>query len=330
VTTDTTSDAGTQEQVPHPLPAGQAPPPIGPPMTSGELRALAEQNGLQQMGVRPPLWDYIRGIFGRWAFVRVLATSTAYAKNQNNYLGQLWALLNPVLNAAVYVLVFGLLLRTDRGVENTVAFIVIGTFMFRFVEQSVSGGARSISGKVQLIRSLHFPRAVLPISTVLSLLATLIPAMVVMCTIVLLSGLLPAYPTVHITWYWLLLPPAVALMWLFNTGLAFVMARVVAITPDLDNVISFAMRFAMFGSGVIFPVNHYAERFPEHISSWLAPILEYQPIAVFLYLVRSSLTQEPNIQPDPWMWAWGAGWAIAFFVVGFLIFWRGEERYGRD
>jgi teichoic acid transport system permease protein len=299
-------------------------------LTSAELRALATENGLTPMGVRPPIGQYIRDVVSRWAFIRVLATSSAYAKNQDNYLGQLWALLNPILNAAVYVVIFGLLLKADRGLENSIAFIVIGVFTFRFVDQSVNGGARSISGKTSLIRSLHFPRAVLPISTVMSLLATLAPALVVMCVIVLLSGLLPAYPTIHITWYWLLLPVAVALLWVFNMGLAFVMARAVAITPDLDNVTGFFMRFLMYGSGVLFPVTHYAERLPDQIEAWVAPVLEYQPVAVYLYLVRSSITQEPLLPPDPWMWLWGALWAIVIFAVGFVIFWRGEERYGRD
>jgi teichoic acid transport system permease protein len=291
---------------------------------------MAQQYGLKSMGVRPPLRDYVRDVVSRWAFIRVLGTSSAYARNQNNYLGQLWAILNPVLNATVYVLVFGILLQTNRGVENSIAFIVIGTFLFRFVEQSVNGGARSIAQKTNLIRSLHFPRAVLPISQVLSLLATLAPALVVMCGIVLLSGLLPAYPAVHVTWLWLLLPAIVALLWVFNTGLAFIMARVVAITPDLDNVIGFVMRFAMFGSGVIFPVTHYAQSLPQNVAAIVGPILEYQPIAVYLYVARSILTQEPNIPPDPWMWVWAAGWAIAMFVIGFVVFWRGEERYGRD
>jgi teichoic acid transport system permease protein len=177
---------------------------------------------------------------------------------------------------------------------------------------------------------MHFPRAVLPVSTVLSLLATLVPSIVVMCGIVLISGLLPDYPMVQVTWHWLLLPGAVALLWVFNMGIAFVMARVVAITPDLDNIIGFIMRFAMYGSGVIFPVTHYAQRLPADVEAVVAPILTYQPIAVYLYLVRSSITQEPEIPPDPWMWAWGAGWAVVTFVVGFVVFWRGEERYGRD
>jgi teichoic acid transport system permease protein len=30
------------------------------------------------------------------------------------------------------------------------------------------------------------------------------------------------------------------------------------------------------------------------------------------------------------MWIAGAVWAVLFFVVGFIVFWRAEERYGRD
>jgi teichoic acid transport system permease protein len=310
----------------------QPPPPLDPDTTSEERMALAKQYGLRRLNVRPPLWDYIRDLTSRWSFIRVLATSTAYAKNQSNYLGQLWAVLNPLLNAAVYVLIFGILIGTTRGVGNSIAFIVIGVFIFRFIESSVTGGAKSISGKTQLLRSLHFPRAVLPMSTVLSLLATLIPALAVMCVIVLLSGLLPGYQMMTVTWWWLLLPAAVALLWIFNTGLAFIMARVVATTPDLDNIIGFVMRVVMYGSGVIFPLAGYIEKMQvsDGARVVLAAVLDHQPVAVYLYLVRSCLTQEESIPQSGLMWALGAAWAVVFFVIGFVVFWRGEERYGRD
>lgn len=225
MTSEKTPAAGAASQDRERPAALEPPDPIVPEISSAERLALAERHGLTKMGVRPPLWSYIKDVASRWAFIRVLGTATAYARNQNTYLGQLWAVLNPVLNAIVYVLIFGLLLDVSRGVDNTVAFIVIGVFLFRFVEQSVNGGAQSINKRTNLIRSLHFPRAVLPISNVVSHLATLLPALVVMGIIVLASGLLPRYDTVHITWEWLLLVPAVALMWVFNMGLAFIMAR---------------------------------------------------------------------------------------------------------
>jgi teichoic acid transport system permease protein len=310
----------------------QPPPPIVPDATSGERLALAKKYGLKPLNVRPPLGEYIRDVARRWPFIRVMASSTAYAKNQNNYLGQLWAVLNPILNAAVYVLIFGVILGVSRGVENTVAFIVIGVFMFRFIEASVTGGAKSISSKLQLLRSLHFPRAVLPMSSVLSQLATLVPALVVMCAIVLLSGLLPGYEPERITWSWLLLPAAVALLYIFNTGIAFMMARLVATTPDLDNIIGFVMRLVMYASGVIFPITNYIQGLD--LGGWrqaaVEGIFDYQPVAVYLYLVRSTLTQEPTMPQDGVMWIVGAAWAVLFFVVGFIVFWRAEERYGRD
>lgn len=311
----------------------QPPPPIVPSTTSAERLALAAKYGLKPLNVRPSLGEYIRDVARRWPFIRVMASSTAYAKNQNNYLGQLWAVLNPILNAAVYVLIFGLILGVSRGVENTVAYIVIGVFMFRFVEASVTGGAKSISSKSQLLRSLHFPRAVLPISSVLSQLATLIPAIVVMCVIVLLSGFMADYSPERVTWWWLLLPAAVALLCLFNMGVAFLMARLVATTPDLDNIISFVMRLVMYASGVIFPVTNYVHDSLD-LGGWrqtaVELIFDYQPVSVYLYLVRSTLMSEETIQPDGTMWIMGGVWAVLFFVIGFIVFWRAEERYGRD
>ncbi|MDO8152719.1 ABC transporter permease [Isoptericola sp. b408] len=301
-----------------------------PATSSAERRAEAEKYGLTKMGVRPPLWTYIKDVARRGPFIRVLGTSTAYARNQNTYLGQLWAVLNPILNASVYVLIFGMLLNVSRGVDNTIAFIVIGVFLFRFVEQSVNGGAQSIAKRSNLIRSLHFPRAVLPLSNVMSHLTTLVPSLVVMCLIVLGSGLLPSYDPVPLTWEWLLLVPAVGLLWVFNMGIAFIMARLVAITPDLDNVISFVLRLTMYASGVIFPVVRYVNELPQWMQGWTTTILEYQPVAVYLYLARASLMNEDAFLQDPFKWWLGIIWAVVFFVAGFIIFWRGEERYGRD
>ena len=41
-----------------------------------------------------------------------------------------------------------------------------GVFVFQFFSNSLSGGAKAIIGNMGLVRSLHFPRAVLPISLV--------------------------------------------------------------------------------------------------------------------------------------------------------------------
>jgi teichoic acid transport system permease protein len=177
---------------------------------------------------------------------------------------------------------------------------------------------------MNLVRSVHFPRAVLPIAGVLTELTILVPSLVVMCVISYLSGFLPTAGPVTIDAYWFLLLPAVMLLWMFSTGCAFIAARLVAMTPDIDNLLPHFMRILMYASGVIFSVDHYLSRF-----SW-GWVMEYQPVAVYLYLVRSSILDEPAYPPDGTMWLLGVIWAVLFGLFGFLFFWAGEERYGRD
>lgn len=305
--------------------ASLVPPPLERVFDPASVQAAVEENDLEQIGVRPPLIPYFRELWKRRSFIQVLAVSRAESENQNTYLGQIWALFSPIINASVYVLIFGFLLKVGReGIENTIAFIVVGVFMFRFFERSVMAGAHSLNKNMNLVRSVNFPRAVLPAAGVLAELTVLGPALVVMLVISYVSGFLPMSGRVTIDAYWLLLIPAIFLLWLFSTGCAFMVARWVAMTPDLDNLLPHFLRILMYASGVIFSVERYLGQF-----SW-GWLLEYQPVAVYLYLVRSSILDEPAYTPDATMWLIGVIWAVLFSVVGFLIFWSGEERYGRD
>ena len=284
-------------------------------VAAGEAEAMASEYGLRRIGVRPQLGVYLHDLWSRRHFIRVLATANAYARNQKNYLGQLWAVINPILNAVVYFLIFGLILQTDRGVENYVAFLTIGVFMFGFSSSAIMAGSRAITGNLGLIRSLHFPRAVLPFAVVFTELITLLPALAVLCGIVLLTG-------EPITLDWLLFPIVVFAQWLFNTGCALIVARLVAQVRDLLNVIPFVLRFLRYASGVMFSISAYLG------DNWIGVVMEYQPFALYLTLARSALLSEGA--PDPVAWTVGIGWALLFLAGGFLLFWRAEERYGRD
>jgi teichoic acid transport system permease protein len=223
--------------------------------------------------------------------------------------------LNPLLNAVVYFLIFGVILQTDRGVDNYVAFLTIGVFMFGFSASAITTGSKAITSNLGLVRSLHFPRAVLPLTVVFTELIELLPALVVMCGIVLLTG-------EPITVDWLLFPVVVVLQWMFNTGCAFIAVRLVAWIRDVLNLIPLGLRFLRYASGVFFNIPAYLS------ASLLGAVMAYQPLALYLTLARSTLMSENA--PDPVAWAFGIGWAVLFLVGGFLLFWQAEERYGRD
>lgn len=282
---------------------------------SARLADLAAQHGLHVLGRRPRLRAYTRELWERRAFVWVMATSRAYSRNQNNYLGQIWGALNPLLLAAVYYLVFGLLLGTTGGVENYPGFLVIGIFLFTFIASSLQAGANSVLNNVSLIRALKFPRAVLPLSVTLSELVTLLPALAVMVVLVAVTG-------EPVTWEWLTLVPAIVLAQVFNTGAAFVLARVVVGARDLRNIVPLAIRLLRYVSGVFFSIAHYVDQ------GLLGAIMYYQPVAVYLNLARSALLEEFDATWD--LWVAGGVWALLLIGVGYVVFWQAEERYGRD
>jgi len=284
----------------------------------------AERYGLQKMGVRPGLWEYVRSLWARRDFITVLALSKAEVENQNTYLGRVWDVLNPTLNATVYVLIFGYLLDTQRGMRNVVGFIVVGTFMYKFFNDSVTDGARSIPRNINLVRSLHFPRAVLPISAVLGQLRMLVPEIVVMAGFVLVSDRWMYHVGSAPSWRWLLIVPAVVLLYMFSTGVGFVLARLGSRWPDVLNFLPFVLRIGMYASGVLFSIDHYVGH------SVLAAVMGYQPVAVYLDLARQAMLVETSSPLAPEMWLAGLGWALVTFVVGFVVFWRDEARYGRD
>ena len=278
------------------------------------LAALAAQHGLTKVGERPPLGQYIRELWTRRGFLWTMSHAKSYAQNQNNYLGQLWTILSPLTLAAVYYLVFGLVLDTTDGTSNFPAFLVIGIFIFLSLSSAVNSGARSIINNIDLVRAINFPRAVLPISVAVSEMLTLLPATGVMLVIVIVTG-------EPITWTWLLVPVALALILVFTAGACLVVARIVVVARDLRNLIPVAIRLLRYVSGVFFSIQGYVE-------GTLGLVLEYQPFAVYLTLMRSCLMQEVSMSLP--LWGAATGWAILFAVVGLIFFWGAEDEYGRD
>src|SRR5699024_7322757 len=74
------------------------PPPLDRTFDPQSVDRVARANALEPIGVRPKLTSYVRELWERRSFIKVLAVSKAYAENQNTYLGQLWTLFSPIMN----------------------------------------------------------------------------------------------------------------------------------------------------------------------------------------------------------------------------------------
>ncbi|MEU6339469.1 ABC transporter permease [Streptomyces sp. NPDC046977] len=280
---------------------------------------LAAKYGLSVSGARPSLVQYVRQLWGRRHFIVSYATARVSAQYTQARLGQLWQVLTPLLNAAVYYLIFGLLLGTDRGVDNFIAFLVTGVFVYTFTQSSVMAGVRAIAGNLGLVRALHFPRASLPIAQTLMQLQQLMMSMLVLFAIVLMTGEVPR-PS------WLLVVPALLLQSVFNAGLALVVARIGSKMTDLAQLMPFILRTWMYMSGVMYSISHVAAHAPYVVRL----LLGLNPAAVYIDLMRFALIDSfTGDQLPPHVWPVALGWALVMGIGGFVYFWKAEERYGR-
>lgn len=282
---------------------------------------LAAKHGLSVSGARPSLADYVRQLWGRRHFILAFSQAKLTAQYSQAKLGQLWQVATPLLNAFVYYLIFGLILGTKRGIPQDVfvPFLVTGVFVFTFTQSSVMAGVRAISGNLGLVRALHFPRASLPVSFSLQQLQQLLFSMIVLIAVAVGFG---SYPRLS----WLLVLPALALQFVFNTGLALIMARLGSKTPDLAQLMPFVMRTWMYASGVMFSIPLMLKDRP----GWITDVLQYNPAAVYMDLVRFAMIDgygSENLPAHVWLVA--VAWAVLLGIAGFVYFWKAEERYGR-
>lgn len=299
----------------------KGPDPVYSPLAlpADEAAALARRHGLAKVGTRPSLASYLKDV---WRF-RHLAWSMAkgevISQHRDNYLGLTWSVLNPILVGVAYYLIFGVLFNLRRDVDNFIAFLTIGLFTFTFFSTTLTSGSKALLGKVGMMRSLAFPRIILPIVSVLSALISNLPAFGVLVLIALVTG-------EPLTWSWLLFPVALLVVVLMGVGMAMILARVVHAARDLFNLVPVAVRLLRYVSGVFFSIEARLAAIAG-APAWLGSVMEYQPFALGLTLGRQTLMQEYALD---WVsWAVAAGWIVLLVGGGFLIFWRAEGTYGR-
>jgi teichoic acid transport system permease protein len=280
------------------------------------LADLAAEHGLHRVGARPPFWQYLRQAWGRREFVWAMSRYRLRADLEGNRLGVVWLVLQPVINALIYGVIFYFLVgERGRGADYP-AHVVIGVFLFQFFSKSLSNGAKSITGNQALVQSLAFPRVTLPVGEVIEQFLSLMPSMALLVIVLPLMGHPPSVD-------WLLMLPLLVLFTLFNTGVALIAARLTVHVRDLTQLLPYISRILFYTSGVLFDVSRVLRDHPA-----LVRVYDFHPLYQVLQMARSALMG--GVAYDPMYWLYFTIWAVLTFVVGLLFFWAAEERYGRD
>ena len=288
-----------------------------PPVDGGAQRVKIDRSNFTRVGVRPGLWSYLKELWDFRHFIIFDSKSRIAGETADDNLGRTWMVLNPILQGMAYFLVFGVMLGTGRGIENFVAYLIIGIFMYRFTVTTVVAGSKAISGNRALVTAFSFPRMTLPIAINVRELMRQSTTYLTMFALVLIIP-----PLEPISWKWLMFIPIVAMQFLFNLGLSFVLARIVAEWNDFTHIIAFGTRIWMYLSAIFYGVERF-EDIPIVLNFMYA-----NPLFCILDMTRDVVLYDT--WPEPMRWIVLGGWTVGLLIVGTFIFWQGEEKYGRE
>jgi len=278
------------------------------------LSTLAGEAKLTKVGTRPRLGHYLKDFLQRRAFAYTLARYSLQASTAKSSLGAAWHVVVPALQIGVYGVIFGVLLSSIRP-PHFVPYLITGIVLFQFITGCFTDGAKSITSNASLVRSLDFPRILLPVSAVVSNILRVVPLIGLMLLGILAFGERPNLG-------WFLLIPDFLLMVLFATGAAMIAARLTVHLEDLNQLLPFIVRVLFYTSGIFWNIDSLI-----HVG-WLKEILHNNPIHLFLVIARSSVVEGYTATGADWLVA--TAWSLGILLFGTVFFWLAEERYGRN
>ncbi len=221
-------------------------------------------------------------IFSVWRWrrlVRELARRDFKARYAGSALGVAWAVLEPLIQFGLYLLVFsvflGMRLESDSGVGSFGFYLVSGLVPYLALQESVQQAASLARAHAGLVRHVNAPLEVLLAG---ALLATLTRYGI---AFILILGAAVGFGTVH----WLRLPWAIVGVLLLVAGAwgtALVLVPAGAFMPDLPQVVGTGGMVMFF----LTPIVYTANLIPAKISWWLVA----NPLVGLLDAFRAGVT----------------------------------------
>jgi ABC-type polysaccharide/polyol phosphate export permease len=244
--------------------------------------------------------------------VSLLIERDLKVRYKRSVLGMFWTLLNPLLQMAVYTLVFRTIMRVN--VQAFPVFLLSGLLPWSFISISATSSAHSLLSNQGLIRKVAVPQAVYPLSVVGSKLVDLVLSLVPLALLAAAMHRAPGLP-------WLALPAVLVFALMFTTGLSLVFSSLMVFFRDIRHLIDILFQVWFYLTPVIYPQSYF-ENLPY---PWMRTMLQLNP-AVPIVRCFQDIIYDQRL-PDPHVLGLAAFFGMASLSVGFWAFQRLQHRH---
>lgn len=243
------------------------------------------------------------------------------ARHRGTFLGMLWSLTTPLLYVGLYYFIFRFIfkalavqdaMRPDGHVVPFAVYFFGGLVIWNLFSSAVGTSTGSVTGSGYLLSKVYFPRAILPLSSVLSAAVTFGFELAVLFVATLLFAGLPNF---QLLW----LPVIVSIVVVLSFGLALLLSGLTVFLRDVAHFIGVFLQMWFWGTPIIYSLTYVADR------PWLLRLLELNPMTGVVVSFRNVVVL--NRPPDYGLLAYDAVVALVALAVGASLFGRWQRTF---
>ena len=232
-------------------------------------------------------------------------------KYKGSFLGILWSFLNPLLQVAVYAIVFPYIMRVET--PNYLQYLIVGIIPWTFFITVINQGMIAVRINAGIIKKVYFPREILPISVAISGLVNFFISCIIVLIFCVFGGL-------GISWHLILLPLIALIQFIFTLGLVLALSAINIYIKDTEYIVQFIINMLFYATPILYP----ATLFPEKIR-W---VLYLNPLTGIIDAYRDIFMyhQMPGLMSILYL----VVVAVIIFFVGLAIFRKLEKGFAEE
>ncbi|MSS64495.1 ABC transporter permease [Lachnospiraceae bacterium WCA-693-APC-MOT-I] len=257
------------------------------------------------MQVLEELFNYREMIFS-------LVRRDLRGRYKGSVLGFLWTFINPLLQLAVYTVVFSFIMRA--GIEKFYLFLFVALVPWLFFGTCLSGGASCIWAQQDMVKKIYFPREVLPLSFTISQFINMLLSFLVIFVVLVFSG-------VGINLVALLyLPLIMFIEFILALGTVFIVSALTVYFRDFEYILGIIQMAWMY----LTPVLYSMDLIPEEYRS----IFKLNPMTPIIIAYRDILYYKQIPHLETLLQASILG--IIVLIIGFYIFGKLKRNFAEE
>ena len=225
-------------------------------------------------------------------------------------LGIVWVVLQPLLTALVFVLVFGKVAHLSFGGAPPMVFIFTGLLAWNLFSGIIPRAQGSLISNRDLVSKVFFPRMLVPLAVVYSCLIDFLVSTVFLVVLLVVYGVNPGYAV-------LVSPVWTLMVILLASGIGMVTAALTVRYRDVNYFVPFILQFLLYASPIAYSIDNVPAKYRF--------IYELNPLTWLLQEFQWSFVR----QPFPHWWEIGASIIVpvVVFVGGAIIFEQMERGF---